>query len=222
MLLVRTVEPTVEPVTLADAKLHLRVDVTDDDTLITSLIVAARQWCEEMTGRSFVTQTWAAKLPGFPGMTGIAGVPIYGVDPAWLPVRAISGVAAFRFAIRLPRGPVASVTSLTYLDGTGTQQTLDPATYIVAADEWGATVTPTWGTSWPQALVHPESVVVTYRAGYGSTADTVPSPIVAAIKLLIGTWYEQREAVSLSRFTPSEVPFTVDALLSPYRVLEAV
>jgi len=203
---------------LDDAKQHLRVDsdMVDDDSLISSLITAARQWVEEITGHSVATQTWRLALPGFPGATGVLGVPVYGVDPLTLPGTPVAGSVAFRYALHLGRGPVQSITSVEYLDTTGTLITLDPAGYVLSADNWDATLTPTPGQIWPVTIVHPEGVVITYVAGYA----TVPAPILAAMKILIGTWYENREAVSLMRFTADEVPFTVTALLSPYRVME--
>jgi hypothetical protein len=221
--LTRTVDPAVEPVSLADAKAHCRVDVSDDDTLISALIAGARSWVEETTGRALITQTWQLALPGFPGATGIAGVPLYSVDPLWVPDTPVGEIAAFRYALRLSRHPVQAVTSVQYRTTPGgSLVTLDPSLYDVTADLWGCVLTPAVGTMWPIALMHPQAVVVTYTAGYGASGTSVPAAITAAIKLLVGTWYEQREAVALSRFTPSEVPYTVAALLEPYRVLEAV
>jgi hypothetical protein len=219
-----TTAPAAEPVSLAEAKLHLRVDtdVTADDDLITSLATAARQWVEEICGRSLITQTWQLALPGFPGATGVLGVPVYGVDPLSLPGTPVSGSVAFRYALRLPRGVVQSITSVKYRDTTGTLVTLDPSTYVLSADAWEATLTPAPGGIWPTTLVHPEGVVITYVAGYGDAGTDVPQGIIAAIKLLVGTWYENREAVTLVRFTADEVPFTVTALLAPYRILEFV
>lgn len=221
-----TTPPAVEPVSIDEAKRHLRIDddVYDDDDLVSALIAAARSYVEEVCGRSLLTQTWRLALPGFPGATGVLGVPVYGVDPLSLPGTPVAGSVAFRYALRLPRGIVQSITSITYLDGAGTTQTMDPASYVLSADAWEATLTPAPGSMWPVSLVHPEGAVVTYVAGYGDTADTVPQPIRAAIKLLLGHLYENRESVivSASRAVVADVPFTVDALLAPYRVLEAV
>lgn len=213
-----SVPPDKEPLSLDDAKQHLRVDsdMVDDDSLISSLITAARQWVEEITGHSVPQQTWQLALPGFPGATGVLGVPVYGVDPLMLPGTPVSGSVAYRYALHLGRGPVQSITSVQYLDATGALVTLDPAGYVLSADNWDATITPAPGSIWPVSIVHPEGVVIKYVAGYA----TVPAPILAAMKILIGTWYENREAVTLVRFTADEVPFTVTALLSPYRVLE--
>lgn len=221
-----TSPPAVEPVSLDEAKLQCRIDsdLYDDDDLVSALITAARQYVEEVCGRALITQTWRLALPGFPGATGVLGVPVYGVDPLALPGTPVAGSVAFRYALRLTRGIVKSITSVTYVDGTGTTQTLDPASYILSADQWEATLTPAPGTMWPVTLVHPEGAVITYVAGYGDDATSVPQPIRAAIKLLVGHLYENRESVivSASRAVVAEVPFTVDALLAPYRVLEAV
>ena len=196
----------------------------DDDALISSLISAARQWVEEITGRSLITQTWKLALPGFPGATGVLGVPVYGVDPLMLPGTPVAGSVAFRYALRLARGPAQSIVSVQYRDTSGTLQSLDPSTYVLSADAWEATLTPTPGSMWPPCLVHPEGAIVKYSAGFGSAASSVPFPIVQAIKLLVGTWFENRESVVVTerRATVAEVPMTVDALLAPYRVMEAV
>jgi uncharacterized phiE125 gp8 family phage protein len=66
MNLLLVTPPTVEPVSLETAKLHLRVDGTADDTLITALIKSARETCEEISRRAFITQTWEMILDEFP------------------------------------------------------------------------------------------------------------------------------------------------------------
>lgn len=60
-----TTDPTEEPVTLADMKLHLRVDNNDEDELISALIKAARMWCEGYQGRAYLTQTLTVKFDAF-------------------------------------------------------------------------------------------------------------------------------------------------------------
>lgn len=92
--------PSAEPVTLTDAKLHLRVDHSDDDTLIASLITAARQQAEHRTGRRFGVQTWQRAYDAF---------------PAW--------------SLMLPDPPVIEIVSIKYDDQDGAEQTLAPADY---------------------------------------------------------------------------------------------
>lgn len=198
--LVLVTPPAVEPVTLDAAKLHCRVDndVTADDTLISALITAARQWVEEATGRALITQTWRLALRAFPAER----------------------------EVRLPRGPVQSVTSLTYLDrATSLRVTVAPATYLLSSDNWGAELMPAPGATWPTASLadHPEAVAVTYATGYGAGAASVPQPLVAAMQLLIAHLYANREAVVVGPESGiGSVPFTVEALTAPYRDMEAV
>lgn len=178
--------PAVEPVTLIEAKAHLRVTATDEDTLITALIKAARQQAEHRTVATvFVTQTWTETLDAFPA------------------------------EIVLSRRPLQSVSSITYTDTDGTEQTLAVADYQVVTDELLGRIVPAYGVDWPTARDMPGAVVVTYVAGYGAAAD-VPESIKSAVLLLIGHLYEHREAVSDGSM--SELPMAVDALLAPYWV----
>lgn len=161
------IAPSGEPITLAEAKLHCRVDTADDDALITALIVAARNQAEDRTGRALVTQKWRLDLDGFP------------VD-----------------AIEIPLPPLASVESITYLDSNGTRQTLDAAEYQVVANETPGRVLPAYGKSWPGFRVAPGSVQVSFTAGYGAAA-AVPQAIKQWMLLQIGHGYGVREAVSV-------------------------
>ena len=105
------IQPVGEPVTLAEAKLHLRVDYTDDDALITSLITVARQYAEGLTHRSFITQTWKYAMDAFPG-------------PGMMGVTAGRSFSLPAHAILLEYGNVISITSITYLDMASVLQTM--------------------------------------------------------------------------------------------------
>lgn len=166
-------------VTLAEAKAQTRVDGTDDDTYLNGLIAAASDHVEKYTGRSLGAQTWRLTTDGFTD------------------------------EIRLPYGPVQSVTTLAYYDAAGADQTL--------ATGWGldntvdpARIVRNVDASWPDTQDRFDAVRITYVAGY----STVPAPIKHAMLLLIGHWYEHREAVGESM---AELPMAVDALLSNYR-----
>ena len=84
--------PILEPMTLAEAKLHLRVDGTDEDDLITALIVAARRRAEHLLTRALITQTWELTLDEFPAAD-----------------------------IQLPKPGVLSIVSVKYLDSAGVE-----------------------------------------------------------------------------------------------------
>lgn len=196
--------PAEEPLSLADAKLHLRVDFTDDDALITALISAARQAAEMLTGRQIVTARWKLVLDSFPGPS-LMGVPAG--EPFSLPGHAIL----------LPKSPVASVLSIQYLDMSGAWQTMPVTDYTVDAACEPARITPIFGNIWPITLPQIAAVAVTFDAGYGPPSS-VPEGIKAWVKLRIDSLYNHRgeTAVVTGRLEP--MPY-VDRLLDPFRVV---
>lgn len=160
----RTGNPDTEPVTLADAKAHLRVDGTDEDAYITSLIGVALVAAEERLERTLVSTTWRLTLDGFPD------------------------------AIKLTMPPIVSVQSLTYLDAAGVQQTLAPADYVLDAVSEPGYLVPAPGKAWPSTQSgRINTVTVDYTAGYGATAADVPAPIKHWILLSIGEMFMNRE-----------------------------
>lgn len=184
--------PSVEPVSLTEAKLHLRVDHSIEDTLITALIQTAREKAEAFTRKRFIETQLRLDLDRFP----LGGGPI-----------------------RLPYPPLIEVDSITYLDEDGDQVTLDDAAYRVVNDPQGATIEPEFDYSWPVTRDVGAAVSVTYKAGYGDSAATVPGVIKTAMLLLIAHWYENREAVVVGTIAGA-LPLGVDTLLRAERVFE--
>lgn len=200
--------PTAEPVALADAKAHLRVDaaVTEDDALITLMIAAVRQYAEQLTACSLLTQQWRLVLDAFPGPS-LMGVPA-GV-PFSLPGHAIL----------LEKGPVQSIDAIIYTAMDGNDQTLAPQTYVADLSGTLVRITPRFGQIWPITLPQIGSVQVFFTAGYGSAAD-VPAGLVQWIKLRLGTLYDNREDVVTGKNVKVDpLPF-VDRLLDPYRIVQ--
>lgn len=180
--------PSTEPVTLAEARLHLRVDETADDALITGLITAAREEIERRSWHALCTQTLELVLDAWP----------------------CNGV------IRIPRPPLQSVTSVTYTDSAGAVTTWSSSDYIVAGDKIPGEIVPGYGLTWPSTTLYPrEAIRVRYTAGFGAAAD-VPQSLRQAVLLLVGTWYENREGIATSGAVPHAVPFAVDALVMNY------
>ena len=184
----RTVEPASEPVTTALMKDHLRVTHSDDDTYIDSLIAAARNSVEEILSRSLISQTWAASFDSI----------------------------GDNDRVRLPRPILISVSSVNYIDGDGNSQAVSSGDYITnTTSEPGQiyfTTVPDYDSEYDNPLT------VTFVSGYGASASDIPDPIIHAIKLLVGHWYDMREAVvSPQGNNPSEIPFGVQSLLAPYR-----
>ena len=196
--------PAEEPVSLIDAKLHLRVDFDEDDTLIASLITAARLAAETLTGRQFTTARWKMVLDSFPGPS-LMGVPAG--QPFTLPGHAIL----------LPKCPVQSVVSINYLDMGAVEQTMPAATYTVDNACEPARITPVFGQIWPICLPQIGAVSVIFDAGYGTAAE-VPQGIKSWIKLRVGSLYAHREEVAVvSRGRLEALPF-IEGLLDPYKV----
>lgn len=190
MALIRITAPAVEPLTLAEAKLHCRVDGSDEDALITALIVAAREQAEHETGRALVTQTWELVHDAFPE------------------------------AFVLRRAPIQSVTSLKYLDSAdGTEQTLDPADYLLDKDSEPGYVVPAYGKAWPATWPVPNAVRVRYVCGYGLAA-AVPVAIKQWMLLAIGTMYAERETIIAGQAASLPDRFWA-GLLDPYRLYES-
>jgi uncharacterized phiE125 gp8 family phage protein len=197
--------PAAEPVSLAEAKAHLRVDFNDHDALITALISAARQAAETITGRQFLTARWKLVQDSFPGPSG-RGVPA-GVSFS-LPGHAIL----------LPKCPVQSVFAIQYLDMDGSIQTMPSTDYTVDTACEPARLTPVFGKFWPTTLPQIGAVEVTFDAGYGAAA-AVPEGIKSWIKLRVGSLYVHTEEVALlTRGSIAPLPF-IDRLLDPYLVV---
>lgn len=176
----RITTPT-EPITIAEAKLHLRVDDTAEDSLVTALISAARETCEDRIEGTIPVTGWRLTLDTFPD------------------------------AIKLPRGPVASVESVKYLDAAGVEQTLSPLDYMVDTASTQGYIVPAYGKAWPETRDQINAVTVEYTAG----ASTAPHALKAWMLLAIGEMFANREA---SAERPTVAHGFADRLLDPFRV----
>jgi len=111
----------------------------------------------------------------------------------------------------LPYPPVIEIEALTYLDHDGVEQTLDPTAYELR----GHLIERAFATRWPLVRCDDESVRVLYTAGY----DAVPRPICAAILLMVGDLYANRETtVASANSIIVPMSTTVENLLMPFRV----
>lgn len=163
----RLTAPGVEPITLAEAKAHCRVDHTSDDSLIQGYITTAREYVEDYIDRSLVTQRLVMKLDAFPG------------------------------EIELPRPPMASTGTataviVTYTTGeAGGTATLSTTAYRVDRDSTPGVIRTTYAGSWPSHLLDQNSVTVTWWAGYGDPAS-VPQRVKNAMLMCVHELYEKR------------------------------
>lgn len=189
--------PAVEPVTLDEAKAHLRLDSNADDAYILALITAARERVELFLRRALITQTFEFTLDGFPASQAL----IFSTS-----------------VIDLPRPPLQAVESIKYMDTGGNEQMLPPESYVVDAssDEIGR-VALAWTQYWPITRGSINCVVIRFTAGYGDAPEDVPQVIRQGILIEVSNLYENREDVvvgqSISTLSLSE------RLLWPYRAL---
>lgn len=198
MKLVLYTPPSVEPVTLTEVKMNMRLvasesdatSYTTEDNLLTRLIAGAREYVEHYLRQSLITQTWDLYLDEWP-------------------------IANF---INLPMSPVQSVTSLTYTDYEGTETSFTDFAVDTVSDPGRAVLT--YNSSWPDVeLTTLNPIKVRYVAGYGATSASVPTAVKTAIHLLITHLYENREAavVRSSVLGIEKLPFGVEAHLDQIR-----
>jgi uncharacterized phiE125 gp8 family phage protein len=176
--------PVIEPLTLAEAKAQCRVDITTDDALLATLISVARDMCERIAWRAFLTQTIELWLDAWPASNAIA----------------------------LPRPPLQSVTKVEYYDTADVKSTLSSTIYSVDAINEPGKLWLKYNQVWPTTLLREHNAIcVTYIAGWTNPAD-VPQSARQAMLLLIGHWYENRETIMVGTITKS-IEFGVTALL---------
>lgn len=209
------IPPPTEPVGLIETKLHLRVDHDHDDALIESLITSARLYIENYICGSLVQQGKVAYFSNTPNRS-----------------------------VRLPYGPVQHIDQVVYFDHDGNENEVDSSSYYLApGDKLNLMPNKSWGI---KSLQGPGAFQVYYEAGYepedviipGGTPEpteqdpdpaplpdieyldytaNIPRPIIQALLLLVGQWYENRQSASGEKYIPREMPFGVKELLTPYR-----
>jgi uncharacterized phiE125 gp8 family phage protein len=185
--------PAGEIVPLSEMKIHLRVDIDDDDILIDQQQAAAREFLEGIfLNRALLTQTWELVLDAWPGGDEIA----------------------------IPRPPLQSVTSVKYYDEDSVESTLSSSSYIVDnASEPGRLVLKA-SADWPSVnLQVVNGIVIEFVAGFGD-ADDVPEVYKQALKLMVGDMYENREDTLIAQgVSVSTIPFGVKRMLQGKRII---
>jgi uncharacterized phiE125 gp8 family phage protein len=183
-------EPTVEPVTLAEAKLHCRVTGTDDDARITTMITAAREHAEQITGRSLAEQTLRLYLDAWPE---------YG-------------------DVELPRPPVTQINSVQYYDTAGALQSITSTNYALddKRDQDVHWLLPADDYEWPDVNDVANAIIIEYEAGY--TAENCPAAIKQYILASVAAMFDQAAALARSDRNPQPVKW-IEGLLDRYRIV---
>jgi len=188
MGLVLIAAPTVEPVTVDEAKAHLRIDHPDEDAFLASLIATSRLHIEGALDIALITQSWSWQLTAWP-QSGIVEMPLW---------------------------PVRSVEAVRIGAEAGEVLTLPPNYYALDGTSKPARLCRIQG-AWPEpARNSAPGIEIEFKAGFGDNAGDVPMPIRQALLLLVAHWYENREPVVIGG-TVARIPETVSALLMPYR-----
>jgi len=180
--------PTLFPVTLRQAKVHLNVDGNESDAVIEEKIGAATDLAEGELNRLLLPQVWELALPCFPGGD-----------------------------IDLMQAPVLEIISIKYIDTAGVEQTLDPIDYSLdnyGVRHWAVT---NFGRLWPIARQTPNAVKIQYRAGYADV-ESVPLSIKQWILMVIATWFQVREGVIIGTIIQELPDNFMSALLNRYRI----
>jgi uncharacterized phiE125 gp8 family phage protein len=187
MPLVLTSGPAAEPVTVAEAKAHLRVDGSAEDALIASLILTSRLHIETAMGLALITQGWRLELD------------------AWPPARAVE----------VPIRPLQTVGEIRVLDRDGAATVVPAASYLVVTSSTPPRIVPV-DTGWPAPGRPAAAIEIDVTAGFGSAPGDVPAPIRQALLLLLAHWYEHRDWIEIGS-PETRIPAAVSDLLLPYR-----
>ena len=183
--------PVGEPLTTAEAKKQVEVAsaITAHDAYLDSLVTAARQEAERVTGRQILTATWDLFLDRFPSA----------VNPIWIP---------------LP--PLASITSIVYTDDAGVSQTWAASKYVVSVSSEPGRVSLAYGEYYPVTRAVADAVRVRFAAGYGAAA-AVPKLLKQAMLLRVADLFAHRASIITGTIS-SELPKTVQWIYDQFRV----
>ncbi len=209
--LTRTTPPASEPISLSDAKAHLRVTINDDDSLITNLITATRMICEEFTTRALITQGWRLWLDEFPGDS-----------MSWwdgMHQGAASKLTVKRF-ITLPRAPLQSISAVTVYADDDSSTVFSPTLYFVDNAAEPGRLALRNSASWPTPQRMSNGISIDFTAGYGA-ASTVPQALKQGMLAHVAQLYEHRgEGLRINgdALSVKSLPEIVQAMYQPFRI----
>ena len=176
--------PAEEPVSLVEAKAFLKVDDSAEDTLIATLIGAARMHVEGVTGRALLAQSWRVVLDDWPADR----------------------------VVKLPVTPFMALTEITAFDAAGAGHDVPLAQFLREPDRL---LLPATVGGMP-VLRERQGIEIDYVAGFGAEPANVPADIRQALLLLVGYWFEHRDAVIVAG-SGAVVPSAFDRMVVGYK-----
>lgn len=196
-------QPTQEPIDIAEAAMHLRLDQFGspleyaDQTLVEVLITVSREYIEGLTGLMLAPQTMQMTGRSFSRMMD------WCVDEA----------------IPLMTAPVTGINSISYYDGNNALQVVDPSLYELDSFNMVPRVRLTPGSAWPDTYDKANAVIIEFTGGYSPGSpitENIPKSLKQAMLLMIGHLYENREQTTQAKL--EELPFGICALIERYRL----
>jgi uncharacterized phiE125 gp8 family phage protein len=187
MSLALTNGPAEEPISVPEAKAHLRLDGTAEDILVASLIVTSRLHIEAALGLALIAQEWRMSLDRWPEGGEV------------------------RFSLR----PVRSIDAVTVRAADGTPSLVPADSYLLDGDASVPRLVPRNG-NWPPPGFATTGIEIEFTAGLAEEAANVPQPIRHALLLLVAHWYEHRDPLEIGS-SGAAIPAAVSDLLRPYR-----
>lgn len=172
------------PISIEDAKLHLKQDDNDEDELIQQQIKAAVQWLQDYTARQLINATFAETFD------------------------------VFSDCMVLERSPLSSVSSITYIDENGDQQTASSSLYTVDTAKEPGEVRLAYDQSWPSTRAIQDAVTVNYISGYGSASSNVPEELRTILMHKVAALNEYRFGM------PSDIDHALERMAFPWRLVD--